>query len=268
MGFLAGKKALIVGVATERSIAWGIAEAMHREGAELAFTYANDKLQERVTPLAESLGSKVVLPLDVTSDAEIDAVFANLKNSWGHLDVLVHAVAYAPREALAGTFVESTSREAFAIAHDVSSYSLTALARGAAPLMQGREGSIVTLSYLGAVRAIPNYNVMGLAKASLEANVRFLAADLGPRGVRVNGISAGPIKTLAAAGIGGFRKMLAKVAQVSPLRRNVTLADVGNAAAFLCSPLAAGITGEILYVDGGFNTVGMSFDDEADAPPK
>jgi enoyl-[acyl-carrier protein] reductase I len=175
---------------------------------------------------------------------------------------VVHAVAFAPREALAGSFTASTSREAFAIAHDVSSYSLTALARGAAPLMKGRAGSILTLSYLGAVRAIPSYNVMGLAKASLEANVRFLAADLGPQGIRVNGISAGPIKTLAAAGIGGFRKMLSRVAEVAPLRRNVTQQDVGNAAAFLCSDLAAGITGEILYVDGGFSTVGMSFPED------
>jgi enoyl-[acyl-carrier protein] reductase I len=261
MGFLSGKRALIVGVASDRSIAWGIAEAMHREGAELAFTYANDKLKERVDTLAASIGSKIVLPLDVTVDAQIDAVFESLKRDWGSLDIVIHAVAFAPREALAGSFTQSTSREAFAIAHDVSSYSLTALARGALPLMQGRAGSILTLSYLGAVRAIPSYNVMGLAKASLEANVRFLAADLGPQGIRVNGISAGPIKTLAAAGIGGFRKMLSRVAEVSPLRRNVTQADVGNAAAFLCSDLAAGITGEILYVDGGFSTVGMSFPD-------
>ncbi len=264
MGFMAGKRALIVGVATERSIAWGIAQAMHREGAELAFTYANDKLRERVEPLARSLGAELVLPLDVTEDAQIDAVFRTLAERWAALDVLVHAVAFAPREALAGSFTENTSREVFRIAHDVSSYSLTALARGAAPLMAGRAGAIVTLSYLGAVRSIPSYNVMGLAKASLEANVRFLAADLGPRGIRVNGISAGPIKTLAAAGIGGFRKMLARVAEVAPLRRNVTLEDVGNTAAFLCSDLAAGITGEIIYVDAGFSTVGMSFPQDAE----
>ncbi len=264
MGFLSGKRALIVGVANERSIAWGIAQAMHREGAELAFTYAGEKLRERVEPLAASIGSRVVLPLDVTSDAQIDAVFESLRADWGQLDVLVHAVAFAPREALAGGFTDSTSREAFAIAHDVSSYSLTALARGAAPLMQGRPGAIVTLSYLGAVRAVPSYNVMGLAKASLEANVRFLAADLGPRGIRVNGISAGPIKTLASAGVSGLRKMLSRVAEASPIRRNVTQEDVGNAAAFLCSPLAAGITGEILYVDGGYSTIGMSFPQEAE----
>ena len=262
MGFLAGKRALIVGVANERSIAWGIAQAMHREGAELAFTYGGEKLRERVEPLAASVGSSRVMPLDVTSDEQIDAVFAALARDWGHFDILVHAVAFAPREALAGGFTASTSREAFAIAHDVSSYSLTALARGAAPLMQGRAGAILTLSYLGAVRAIPSYNVMGLAKASLEANVRFLAADLGPQGIRVNGISAGPIKTLASAGVAGLRKMLARVAQVSPIRRNVTQEDVGNTAAFLCSDLSAGITGEIVYVDGGFSTIGMSFPPE------
>jgi enoyl-[acyl-carrier protein] reductase I len=263
MGFLSGKRALIVGVASDRSIAWGIAQAMHREGAELAFSYVNEKFKERVQPLAESLGSKLTMQLDVTNDGEIDTAFAAIKQAWGSLDIVVHAVAYAPREALAGGFVDSTSREAFRVAHDVSSYSLTALARGAKPLMQGRAGSILTLSYLGAVKSIPSYNVMGLAKASLEANVRFLAADLGPDNIRVNGISAGPIKTLAAAGIAGFRKMLGRVAEVAPLRRNVTLDDVGNAAAFLCSDLANGITGEILYVDGGFNTVGMSFPQEA-----
>jgi len=259
MGFLSGRRALIVGVASDRSIAWGIAEAMHREGAELAFTYATEKLKGRVDTLAHSIGSKITLPLDVTVDAQIDSVFESLKREWGHLDIVIHCVAFAPREALAGGFTQSTTREAFAMAHDVSSYSLTALARGASPLMQGRAGAILTLSYLGAVKAIPSYNVMGLAKASLEANVRFLAADLGPQGIRVNGISAGPIKTLAAAGISGFRKILSRVAEVAPLRRNVTQEDVGNAAAFLCSDLAAGITGEILYVDGGFSTVGMSF---------
>ncbi len=264
MGFLSGKRALIVGVATDRSIAWGIAQAMHREGAELAFSYANDKFKERVEPLASAVGSRLIMPLDVTIDDQVDSTFDLLKREWGQLDIVVHAVAYAPREALAGVFVASTSREAFRVAHDVSSYSFTALARGAQPLMTGRNGALLTLSYLGAVRSIPSYNVMGLAKASLEANVRFLAADLGPQGTRVNGISAGPIKTLAAAGIGGFRKMLSHVAAVAPLRRNVTLEDVGNAAAFLCSDLAAGITGEIVYVDSGFSTVGMSFPHEAE----
>jgi enoyl-[acyl-carrier protein] reductase I len=264
MGFLTGKRAFIVGVATDRSIAWGIAQAMHREGAELAFSYVNDKMKERVEPLAHSLGSRLTMPLDVTADEQTDAAFERLKKEWGHLDIVVHAVAYAPREALTGGFVEATSREGFRIAHEVSSYSLTALARRARPLMGARRGALLTLSYLGAMRSIPGYNVMGLAKASLEANVRFLAADLGPQGIRVNGISAGPIKTLAAAGIPGFRKMLSRVAEIAPLRRNVSLEDVGNAAAFLCSDLAAGITGEILYVDSGFSTVGMSFPLEAE----
>ena len=264
MGFLAGKRAFIVGVATDRSIAWGIAQAMHREGAELAFSYVNDKMKERVEPLAHSLGSRLTMPLDVTVDGQIDAAYDLLKREWRTLDILVHAVAYAPREALTGSFVAATSREGFRVAHDVSSYSLTALARGARPLMAGRAGALLTLTYLGAIRSIPGYNVMGLAKASLEANVRFLAADLGPQGIRVNGISAGPIKTLAAAGIPGFRKMLARVADIAPLRRNVTLEDVGNTAAFLCSDLAAGITGEIVYVDSGFSTVGMSFPLEAE----
>jgi len=264
MGFLAGKRAFIVGVATDRSIAWGIAQAMHREGAELAFSYVNDKMKERVEPLAASLGARLTLPLDVTVDAQCDAAFERLKREWGQLDILVHAVAYAPRETLTGRFLTATSREGFRVAHEVSSYSLTALARAAHPLMAGRRGALLTLTYLGALRSIPGYNVMGLAKASLEASVRFLAADLGPEGIRVNGISAGPIKTLAAAGIPGFRKMLSRVAEIAPLRRNVTLEDVGNAAAFLCSDLAAGITGEILYVDSGFSTVGMSFPLEAE----
>ncbi|HEY7930502.1 MAG TPA: enoyl-ACP reductase [Steroidobacteraceae bacterium] len=259
MGILSGKRALIVGVATERSIAWGIAQAMHAQGATLALSYANDKFRERVEPLAAQLGVKLTLPLDVQVDAQIDAAFELLRREWGQLDVLVHAVAFAPREALSGGYTASTSRAAFREAHEVSSYSFTALARGALPLMSGRPGALLTLSYLGAVRSMPSYNVMGLAKASLESSVRFLAGDLGPQGIRVNAISAGPIKTLAAAGVGGFRKMLATVAQVAPLRRNVTIEDVGNAAAFLCSDMAAGITGEVLYVDNGFSTVGMSF---------
>ncbi len=259
MGFLAGKRVLIVGLATDRSIAWGISQAMKREDAELAFTYQNERFKERVLELAAEVGSKLVMPMDVGIDAEIDAAFGRLRSDWGSLDGLVHSVAFAPREALTGSFVEATTRESFSIAHDVSSYSLTALARAALPLMDGRNGAIVTLSYLGAVRSIPSYNVMGLAKASLEANVRFLAADLGAKGIRVNAISAGPIKTLAAAGIPGFRKMLHHVEQVAPLKRNVTTDDVGNAAAFLCSDLAAGITGETLYVDSGYSHVGMSF---------
>jgi enoyl-[acyl-carrier protein] reductase I len=262
MGMLSGKRALIVGVASDRSIAWGIAQAMHAQGAQLAFSYANETFRERVEPLAGSLGSKLTMPLDVQSDEQIEAAFGLMRREWGSLDIVVHAVAFAPREALSGSFTANTSREAFRIAHEVSSYSFTALARAALPLMQGRAGALLTLSYLGAVRTLPSYNVMGLAKASLEANVRFLAADLGPQNIRVNAISAGPIKTLAAAGVGGFRKMLAQVAQVAPLRRNVTTQDVGNAATFLCSDMAAGITGEVLYVDSGFSTVGMSFGDD------
>ena len=261
MGFMAGKRAMIVGLASNRSIAHGIAQAFHREGAELAFTYQNEKLRPRVEKMAAEFGSDLVYPLDVSDDGEIDAVMTSIGSDWGYLDVLVHSVGFAPRDQLAGTYVESVTREGFQIAHDISSYSLAGLAKAALPLMEGRNSSILTLSYLGAVRAVPNYNVMGLAKASLEANVRFLAADLGQRGIRVNGISAGAIKTLAAAGIAGFRKMLTHMEQVSPIRRNVTTEDVGNAAAFLCSDLAAGISGEILYVDGGYNTIGMHLDE-------
>ena len=258
MGFLAGKRALIVGLATDRSIAWGIAQALHREGAELAFSYI-ERMADRVVPLAKELGSDITFAMDVSSDEQIEQGFAHLKTRWNGFDVLVHAVAFAPREAMSAGFTQNTSRESFRMAHDISSYSLTALVRASLPFMQGRQGSILTLTYLGAVRSIPSYNVMGLAKASLEANVRFLAADLGPQGIRVNGISAGPIKTLAAAGIPGFRKMLGHVASHAPLKRNVTIEDVGNAAAFLASDLSAGITGEILYVDAGYSTVGMSF---------
>jgi enoyl-[acyl-carrier protein] reductase I len=262
MGFLAGKRALIVGLATERSIAYGIATAMHREGAQLAFSYL-ERMKERVEPMAAEFGSNLVFEMDVASDASIAAGFERLKATWDHLDVLVHAVAFAPGDALRGGFLDSTTRENFQVAHDVSSYSLTALAKAAVPLMRGRAGAFVTLSYLAAMRSLPNYNVMGLAKASLEANVRFLAADLGPQGIRVNGISAGPIKTLSAAGIAGFRRMLGHVAAIAPLRRNVTIEDVGNTAAFLCSDLAAGITGEIIYVDGGFRTVAMAFPEDS-----
>ena len=259
MGFLAGKRALIVGLATERSIAHGIAWAMHREGAELAFTYQGDRLKDRVIEMAGGFGSTLTMPMDVASDAEIDTAFARVAQAWDSLDIIVHSVGFAPREQLAGTYVESVTREGFQIAHDISSYSLAALAKVGRPLMQGRAGAILTLSYLGAVRSIPAYNVMGLAKASLEANVRFLAADLGPQNIRVNAISAGPIKTLAAAGVSGFRKMLAQVAATAPLKRNVSTEEVGNAAAFLCSDLASGITGEVLYVDAGYSHVGMSF---------
>ena len=262
MGFMVGKRALIVGLASKRSIAWGIAQAFSREGAELAFTYQNDRLKPRVEKMAAELGSNMVYPLDVAFDAEIDNLFKVLGKEWDGLEVLVHSVGFAPRDQLAGSYVENVTREGFQIAHDISSYSLAALAKSALPMMAGRNSAILTLTYLGAVRAVQNYNVMGLAKASLEANVRFLAADLGPKGIRVNGISAGAIKTLAASGIAGFRKMLNHVEEVSPIRRNITVHDVGNAAAFLCSDLAAGITAEILYVDGGYNTIGMYFDEE------
>lgn len=258
MGFLAGKKALVVGVASNRSIAWGVAQAMHREGAELAFTYQNERLQSRVEKLAAGLGSDLVVPCDVEHDAEIDAAFAAVAERWGVLDVVVHAVAFAPREALEGDFVAGTSREAFRIAHDVSSYSFTALARAARPLMQGRNGALLTLTYLGSQRTMPNYNVMGLAKASLEANVRYLAASLGREGIRVNAISAGPIRTLAASGISDFRRFLQLAAAQAPLGRNVGIEEVGNVAAFLCSDLASGVTGEITYVDAGYNVAGMS----------
>ena len=259
MGFLTGKRALIVGLASERSIAYGIAAAMHREGAELAFTYQNDRLKDRVAAMANEFGASIMLPMDVATDAEIESAFTALRGAWDSLDILVHSVAFAPREQLAGGYLDSVTREGFQIAHDISSYSLAALVKAARPMMLGRPGAILAMSYLGAVRSVPSYNVMGLAKASLEANVRFLAADMGPQGIRVNAISAGPIKTLAAAGVSGFRKMLAHVASYTPLRRNVTIDEVGNAAAFLCSDLASGITGEVLYVDAGYSHVGMAF---------
>ncbi len=258
MGFLQGKRALVIGIASHRSIAWGIAEAMHREGASLAFTYQNDRLKDRVDEAARQFGSDIVLPLDVASDGQIEAVFAELGRRWDGLDILVHAVGFAPREALQGEFLDGLTREGFALAHDISSYSLAALAKAARPQMQGRKGAIITLSYLGAERALANYNVMGLAKASLEASVRYLAYNLGPEGTRVNAISAGPIKTLAAAGIANFRKMLDHVEQHAPLRRSVTIEEVGNVAAFLCSDLASGISGEITYVDAGYNVLGMT----------
>lgn len=257
MAFMKGKKALICGLASQRSIAWGIAQAMKREGAELAFSYQGEKLKGRVEEMAAELGSNIVLPCDVADDAQIDAMFAALGEHWDGLDCLVHSIGFAPREQLEGNFIDAVTREGFGIAHDISSYSLAALAKAARPMMTGRNGSILTLTYLGAVRALPSYNVMGLAKASLEANVRFLAFDLGAEGTRVNAISAGPIKTLAAAGISGLRKMLEHVGDTAPLKRNVTIDEVGNTAAFLCSDLASGITGEVVYVDAGYNIVGM-----------
>ena len=257
MGFLQGKRALIVGLASNRSIAWGIARAMRQQGAELAFTYQSEKLESRVAKMAAELDSEIVVPCDVASDTQIEAVFDKLDDFWDGLDILVHSVAFAPREALEGDYLDSVSREAFNIAHEISSYSFAALAKAGRNMMEGRNGALLTLSYLGAERAMPSYNVMGLAKASLEANVRYLAQSLGPDGIRVNAISAGPIKTLAAAGISNFRKMLDEVEKTAPLRRNVTIEDVGNAAAFLCSDLAAGITGEVTYVDSGYNIIGM-----------
>ena len=255
MALLSGKKILVTGVLSNRSIAYGVAKAARREGAEIALTYQNERFKDRVTGMAKELGSDIALPCDVASDAEIEGLFSQLRTHWDTLDGLVHAIAFAPREAIAGDFLDGMSRAAFAQAHDISSYSFAALAKGALPLMAGRKASLLTLTYLGAERVVPNYNTMGLAKASLEASVRYLAASLGPRGIRVNGISAGPIKTLAAAGIGGFGKILKFVEEHAPLRRNVTTEDVGNAAAFLLSDLAAAITGEILYVDGGFSHV-------------
>jgi enoyl-[acyl-carrier protein] reductase I len=261
MGFLDGKKILITGVLSNRSIAYGVARACRREGAVLAFTYVNDDLKDRVVKVAAEFGTVPVLPCDVTKDDDIEALFASLRSEWGGLDGMLHAIAFAPREALAGDFLEGISRAAFATAHDVSSYSLAALAKGARPLMRGRGAALLTLTYLGALRALPNYNVMGLAKASLEANVRYLASCLGPEGIRVNGISAGPVKTLAAAGIGGFSKIFRFVETNAPLRRNVTIDEIGNAAAFLLSDLASGITGEITYVDSGFSTVAAGLND-------
>jgi len=259
MGFLSGKRAVVVGLASNRSIAWGIARELKAQGAELAFNYQNDKLKGRVEKMAGELGSDITLPLDVSADSEIDAFFDGLAARWDGFDILVHSVAYAPADQLEKRYIDSVDREGFRIAHDISSYSFAALAKTARPLMQGRSGALLTLSYLGAARALPSYNVMGLAKASLEANTRYLAYDLGPEGIRVNAISAGPIKTLASAGIKGMRQMLSTAAEAAPLKRNVTIEDVGHSAAFLCSDLAAGITGQVLYVDAGYNIVGMQF---------
>ncbi len=257
MGFMQDKKVLIVGAASSRSIAWGVAQAMFREGAQLAFSYQGDRLQRVVQDLAAKVESDLCMPLDVCSDHQIDAAFDTLAARWDGLDAIVHSVAFAPRDQLAGNYADVVTREGFDTALDISAYSLAALAKAGRPLMQGRNGSVLAMSYLGAVRVIPNYNVMGVAKAALEANVRYLAAALGPEGIRVNAISAGPIRTLAAAGIGDFRAMLSYVQERTPLRRNVTIEEVGNAAAFLCSDLASAITGDILYVDTGYHIMGM-----------
>jgi len=258
MGILQGKKALIVGLASTRSIAWGIAQAMHREGAELAFTYQNEKLQPRVEKMAAECGSNIALPCDVSSDEEIDNVFSALGKDWDKLDTIIHSVAFAPSEELVGDYLSAVTRAGFAMAHDISSYSFTALAKAAQPMMEGTNGSLLTLSYLGAERVLQNYNVMGLAKASLEANVRYMASSLGPKGIRVNAVSAGPIRTLAASGIKNFREMLKYNQKNTPLRRNVTIEEVGNVCAFLSSDMASGITGEITYVDCGYNITGMA----------
>ena len=257
MGFLADKKILITGLLSKHSIAYGIAKACHREGAQLAFTYQNERFEDRIKKFANEFGSELIFPLDVSNDEQINQLFADLGQHWDGLDGLVHSIAYAPTEAIEGDFLEGISRESFRIAHDISSYSYPALAKAARPLMQGRKSSLLALSYLGAERTMPNYNTMGLAKASLEAATRYLAFCLGPEGIRANAISAGPIKTLAASGIGNFGKLLSYNSHHAPLRRNVTIEEVGNAAAFMLSDLASGITGEIMYVDGGMNTVAL-----------
>lgn len=257
MGFLADKRILLTGMISNRSIAYGVAQAMHREGAQLAFTYQGERVKDRVLEMAKEFDSDLVFPCDVSSDAEIAQLFADLGRHWDKFDGFVHAIAFAPREALSGEFLDGFSRESFRIAHDISAYSFPAMAKAAMPLLEGRNAALLTLSYLGAVRTMPHYNVMGMAKASLESGVRYLAMELGRKGIRVNGISAGPIKTLAAAGIGDFGKLLAYNAKNAPLKRNVTIEEVGNAAAFLCSDLASGITGEITYVDAGFNTTAL-----------
>ncbi|HET7832294.1 MAG TPA: enoyl-ACP reductase FabI [Gallionella sp.] len=257
MGFLANKRILITGMISNRSIAYGIAQAMQREGAELAFTYQGERVRNRVVDLAKEFGSDLVFQCDVSSDEDINRLFADLSKHWDKFDGFVHAIAFAPREALDGEFLDGLSREAFRISHDISAYSFPAMAKAALPMMEGRNASLLTLSYLGAVRTMPHYNVMGMAKASLEASVRYLAMQLGRKGIRVNGISAGPIKTLAASGIADFNKLLGYNEKHAPLKRNVTIEEVGNVAAFMCSDLASGITGEITYVDGGFNTTAL-----------
>lgn len=257
MGFMKNKKALIVGLVSNRSIAYGIAKSFHEQGAELAFTYQNEKLRPRVEKMAAEFNSTIVIPCDVSSDDEINHVFSELSNHWQTLDTLVHSVAFAPADQIQGDFIENITREGFRIAHDISAYSFAALAKAAYPMMKDSNGSLLTLSYLGAEKAIPNYNVMGVAKAALEANVRYMANSLGPKGIRVNAISAGPIRTLAASGIKDFRKLLAQNEKVTPLRQNVSTEQVGNAAAFLCSDLSSGVTGEILHVDAGFHCTAM-----------
>ena len=261
MGILEGKRALITGIASNRSIAYGVAKCMHREGAELAFTYQTEKLRPRVEKIAAEFGSDICVEMEVSSDDSIAKAFKDLKGNWLNFDVLVHSIAFAPTEELKGSFIESVTREGFKTAHEISSFSFAAMAREAKSMLN-EHASLMTMTYLGSVRSVPNYNVMGPAKASLESSVRFMAADLGPDSIRVNGISAGPIKTLAAAGVSGFRSMLKQVESKTSLRRNVTIEDVGNTAAFLGSDLSSGMTGEILYVDAGYRNLGMNFDME------
>jgi enoyl-[acyl-carrier protein] reductase I len=258
MGFLEGKRALIVGVASPRSIAWSIAEAMYDQGAELAYTYQNDRLRTRVEKIATATNSEIMIPCDVALDEDIENVFTELRKHWDYYDILVHSVGFAPREQLIGDYIDAINREGFQIAHDISSYSFAALAKAGLSMMEGRDGALLTLTYMGSVRAMPSYNVMGLAKASLEANMRYLAQSLGPRGIRVNAISAGPVKTLAAAGVSDFRKMMTHVETTAPMRRNITPREVGDVAAFLCSDLASGVTGETTFVDSGYNILGMA----------
>ena len=257
MGFLAGKKLLITGVLSNRSIAYGIARACHAQGAELAFSYVGERFKERITEFADDFGSKLIFDCDVGDDAQIDKLFADLAQTWPSFDGFVHSIGFAPREAIAGNFLDGLSRENYRIAHDISAYSFPAMAKAALPTLSPR-AALLTLTYMGSERIIPNYHTMGLAKASLEASVRYLAEALGPRGMRVNGISAGPIKTLAASGIKDFGKLLGMVSAAAPMRRNVTIEDVGNVAAFLLSDLAAGVTAEITYVDGGFSKVALA----------
>lgn len=268
MGLLSGKKALIVGVASKLSIAYAIAEAFHREGAELAFTYQGEKLGERVKKMAAQWNSDICIPCDVSSDEEIANVFSELKEKWDGIDILVHSVGFAPGEELDGDYLTATSREGFRIAHDISAYSFVALAKEARPMMQGRNGAMLTLTYHGSQQTLPNYNVMGLAKASLEAAVRYMAGSVGAEGIRVNSVSAGPIRTLAASGIKNFRKMLKKNADRAPLKRNITAEEVANTAVFLCSDMASGVTAQNIYVDGGFNTCAMSAEDMEDNDTK
>lgn len=261
MGILEGKKALIAGVASNRSIAYGVAKCMHREGAELAFTYQTEKLRPRVEKFAKEFGSDICVEMEVSSDEGISKAFHDLRSGWSSFDIMVHSIAFAPTEELKGSFIESVTREGFKTAHEISSFSFAAMAREAKSMLNN-DASLMTMTYLGSVRSVPNYNVMGPAKASLESTVRFMAADLGPHSIRVNGISAGPIKTLAASGVSGFRSMLKNVESKTSLRRNITIEDVGNTAAFLGSDLSAGMTGEILYVDAGYRNLGMNFDME------